>query len=179
MALYFLALVPPPDLEEQIRGFKLEMKQLFGTTKALRLPAHITLQIPFEMEEDQEPFLEKELETVAKEQPPFVVSLNGFDCFPPRVIFVKVEEHYSIAGLHKRISRAVREIVSITERKKAKPIHPHINIASRDLKNSDFKMAWQDIKEREFQTEFLGDRFFLFRHDGRVWNIIHVFRLEG
>lgn len=179
MALYFLALIPPPGLEEQIRGFKLEMKQRYGVRDALRLPAHITLQYPFEMVEEQEPALEQAFISVANEETSFIVKLNGFDCFPPRVIFVKIEDHSAIASLHKRLFQAVRGTVSLPERKNAKSIHPHINIASRDLGVLDFKKGWEEFSDREFRAEFISDRFFLFRHDRQSWKIHRDFSLKG
>lgn len=88
MKLYFIALIPPSEVEGRIHSLKQEMSRRFGASKALRLPAHITVQIPFWFREQEELSLLQILENFAQEMQPFKVELSGFGSFPPRVLFV-------------------------------------------------------------------------------------------
>ncbi|MEJ2584098.1 MAG: 2'-5' RNA ligase family protein, partial [Robiginitalea sp.] len=97
--LYLIALVPGAELRTRIRSLKEEMKRRFGSSHAMKSPAHITLQMPFRRPEAFEDGLIQSLEMFGREQPVFDLPLQGFDCFPPRVLFVKVENQEAVAAL--------------------------------------------------------------------------------
>ena len=97
--LYLIALVPDADLRDTVRDLKMEMQEDFGASHALKSPAHITLQMPFRREENLEDQLLETLQQFCAKEIPFEVHLSGFDCFAPRVLFIRVEEPHSIMGL--------------------------------------------------------------------------------
>lgn len=169
--MYFLALLPPPGIQRDIRSFKLEMKDRFHTKNALRLPAHITLQIPFRIPMEEEGLLQRRLAGVARGTIPFEVRLFGFGCFKPGVIFVNISNPEPIVELHRRISFGIKGIEGLITKENELRIHPHINIASRDLTKKNFDTAWKEFREREFFADFLADHFCLFRHNGKTWHL--------
>ena len=87
--LYFIALIAPAGIRKEIENFKKEIKLKYGAKHALKLPAHLTLQIPFRMEEKKERLLLKELQKFAASQKVFEVKLNGFGKFSRNVDFRK------------------------------------------------------------------------------------------
>ena len=52
--LYFIALIPPEPLKDQIQDIKLEVTEKFNSSHSLNAPPHITLLSPFRMDEEQE-----------------------------------------------------------------------------------------------------------------------------
>lgn len=100
----FLALLPPPDLQEQVTAIKQQFAEQFASRAALRSPPHITLVPPFEWPTAQLAALTGSLEAFAKEQAPVAVELCGFGAFPPRVIYIHVEPSPSCNSFRPRPS---------------------------------------------------------------------------
>ena len=73
MQLYFIALIPPPDLREAVLQLKEEMRDRFQAKHALTSPAHITLQMPFKREPAEEVDMIKALGRFAYRQSAFTI----------------------------------------------------------------------------------------------------------
>lgn len=169
--LYLIALLPPEDIREDVRQLKLIMKKRFDASHALKSPAHITLQMPFRREDDFENKLIESLQDFASHQTEFNVNLNGFDVFPPRVLFIKVEDHLPIQNLHSNLNKLLTDSLSFSDDELNYEIHPHLTIATRDLHKATFHAAWSEFKDRDFQTSFELNSLFLLKHNGRFWEV--------
>ena len=167
--LYFIALIPPEELRMKVKALKEEIRDTFGAKHALKLPAHITLQPPFSLAPEQEPELLTALKSTAGNQKVFWVGLRGFGSFPPRVIYIKVEEHEIIRKLHSHLQDQLKDLLSSET---GSSIHPHMTLASRDLKKKDFKTAWAAFEKRQFEDSFLAESMYLLRHNDKRWDII-------
>lgn len=178
MDLYFMALIPDRGLREQIRTLKTEIKRKYKAKHALKLPAHITLQIPFKMTKEEEVTFIKAVGSFAEEQPPFKIEVSGFDCFPPRVIFLKVLNQEPLKILHTQLQQVIEDILQLKDREKTLSIHPHITIASRDLSREAFKNGWSDFEKRDFKASFLADKIYLLKHNGNSWEVHHIFSFK-
>ncbi|MGB5652238.1 MAG: 2'-5' RNA ligase family protein [Robiginitalea sp.] len=175
---YFIALVPESPLRDTVDGFKREIKRRYGAAHALKSPAHITLQMPFHWLESKEPLLEKCLREFAAHQTRVMVNLNGFDCFAPRVLFVKVEDHLPLQQLQHGLKKALISQLSFLEPQRDSKFHPHMTIATRDLSASDFKAAWEAFQSRKFQASFCADSLFLLKHNGKTWDLLMEFPFQ-
>jgi len=51
--LFFVALLPPEDLQREISAFKKHIANTWGACHALKSPPHITLQPPFDWPENE------------------------------------------------------------------------------------------------------------------------------
>ncbi|MFD1095449.1 2'-5' RNA ligase family protein [Salegentibacter chungangensis] len=176
--LYFIALLPPAKIRKEIEAFKKELKESYRIKHALKLPAHITLQIPFRMQEKKEPVLIRNLLKFAKDKRSFQVSLSGFGKFSQNVIFVKVSEHRPVIDLFEDLQSNLAQILDLKNHEKAARIHPHITIASRDLKTEVFPEIWAVFKDRNYQSSFRADSIHLFRHNGKTWDILRKIDLH-
>jgi 2'-5' RNA ligase len=176
---YYLALVPEPPLRDAIEAFKTEIKHRFGAIHAQKSPAHITLQMPFHMLESEEPQLMKCLREFACGEASMKVGLHGFDCFPPRVLFVKILDHRPLQELQARLKLCLFSQLGFHETPAKKSFHPHMTIANRDLRESDFESAWSDFKERSFQATFRADRLYLLKHNGKFWDLYREFPFQS
>jgi 2'-5' RNA ligase len=92
---YFIAIVPPEPLLFEIQEVKKTISQNYKTKGALRSPGHITLHMPFSWEEEKEVKLLSCLEAFKFDET-FNITLDGFSCFEPRVVFINVKEENSL-----------------------------------------------------------------------------------
>lgn len=171
MKLYFIAIVLPPQLRDEINVFKEEMKEKYGAKHALKIPAHITMQPPFKFSEGEEEGLISALEDFAGQQENFEVELNGFGSFPPRVIYVRVTDHQPIIRLHNSLQQVTKDFVKQDKGRVESPIHPHVTIASRDLTKSAFKESWPQFKTRSYEARFSVSNLVLLKHNGQHWEL--------
>jgi len=178
MPLYFLAIIPSEEICKRVKSLKLEIGEKYGAKQALKLPAHITLQIPFKIPETEEEKLIELLENFAENQNSFPLNLKDFGRFGQKVIFVNIEDHEPIKKLHANSQKMLAENFSFKKHEAFSKIHPHITLASRDLHYNEFPKAWADFKEREFQASFTAKSFTLLKHDGKQWHRHCKFKLE-
>ncbi|UOB19162.1 2'-5' RNA ligase family protein [Abyssalbus ytuae] len=173
--LYFIALIPPETLCEEIKNLKEEMRSRFNTKHALKSPAHITLQMPFKRPVKDENEIVNQLRDFASLQSTFHIGLKGFDCFKPRVIFIKIENHLPIIKLHKQLNQLLKKELDFKDNELTAKIHPHITIATRDLSIDGFKNAWPEYDKRDFKRLFTVKSLFLLKHNGKSWDIYKEF----
>ena len=178
-ALYYIAVVPPERIRKEVKELKLEMKKRYGAAHALKSPAHITLQMPFRWEPEQQYILCELLREFAANQKAFTVQLNGFDCFAPRVIFLKVEDHKPFLPFQSSLQTVLMASGIISEPARYQPFHPHMTIATRDLSPEAFEKAWPEYREKSFEGAFQVQSIFLLKHNGRHWDILDEFSFPG
>ncbi len=154
------------------------MKSRFGAGHALKAPAHITLQMPYRREEIEENDMIGKLKNFAGQESEFHVVLEGYDCFAPRVLFIKIVDHKPIADLHSRLKQMLLEELGV-QSSDTFDFNPHMTIATRDLTEDAFEKAWPEFKNRTFRTSFLADSLVLLKHNGKKWEIFKVFPFNG
>lgn len=178
MSLYFIAIIPHLELREQIQSFKEEMKERFHAKHALKSPAHITLQMPFKRNNEDEPLIIEELQNFASHQNIYNIELADFGCFSPRVIFVKVKDHKATSDLHTTLKKVLLDELSFKENEISNKIHPHMTIATRDLTDKEFLKAWPEFEQRKFKASFTVKNFYLLKHNGKYWDIYKEFTFQ-
>jgi 2'-5' RNA ligase len=175
MSLYFIALVPQHVLREQVEAFKKEIEARYQAKHALKLPAHITLKMPFNIRKEGEPLLIKSLQELADQIPVFDVELSGFDYFKSGVIFIKCADHDPIIEVHNKLEQVFSQKMGVKKNEVPSRFYPHMTIASRDLSAQFFDKARAEFKNREFHASFKAESFFLFKHNGKTWDIHRKF----
>ena len=155
------------------------MKLRFGASHALKAPAHITMQMPFRRNETEESDIENLLGDLVSDQLTFKVELNGFDSFPPRVIFLRIADHDPIRELRSRLSDALSSKLNYIYKELHHPFHPHMTIATRDLSEEAFNRAWPEYKERNFTDSFEANSICLLKHNGSSWDVFKEFPFKG
>ncbi len=178
MKLYFIAVLPNPYLQQRIKNIKEELREQYDVEKALKLPAHITLQIPFRFPEEEEESLISSLASFAEDQKMFSVNLTGFGSFPPRVIFIEVENKKPLKLLQKRLQLMMENFLLPDKNNKEKAFHPHITVATRDLDKETYRKAWPVFQKRHFEATFLAQSLVLFKHNGKTWDLHREFLLK-
>ncbi len=172
---YFIAIVPPEPIEQEIQDIKQSIFKTYGTKGALRSPAHITLQMPFSWEEEKEDTLISTLKDF-RQFPEFEITLNNFDYFEPRVIFIQVEKNPILFQFQTQLTKYIKEHLHIFNQYEDKRgFHPHITIAFRDLKKPTFYKIWEDYKFQIFSKKFSFLSFSLLKFNGKIWEVYKNF----
>jgi len=177
--LYFIGIVPGERLKEEIRLLKEEVREKYSVRHALKSPAHITLQMPFKRPGREEQEVIHILEKFAEKCLPFKVELSGFGCFRPRVIFIRVTDPGPLKALHSDLVPVLKEELHFNEKETMASIIPHITIATRDLDPGMFPVIWNDYEKRSFHGSFDVTGIFLFKHNGRFWDIFREFKFSN
>jgi 2'-5' RNA ligase len=176
MSLYFLAFIPPEIIKQEVTILKEEICLKYAAKHALKLPAHITLQAPFKINEEDKVTLLEVLTRFAEKERPLEINLSGFGSFPPRVIFIDVQNKQPIIEFHDRLQRALSKISNLQGAEYRK-LHPHVTLATRDLKEENFQVAWNDFKDRKYSATFQANSIYLLRHNGKAWKVNSEFIL--
>ena len=173
--LYFIAIVAPDTINQQVLEWKNYMLQRFHCKVALRSPAHITLIPPFEMAESIQPEMKEQLQSFAASRHGFPVHLKNFAAFKPRVIYVDVLPDARLTELKTTLETTLLQSSHFPIKKEDRPFHPHVTIANRDLKNEDFPLAWQYFQQITYTVNFPADAITLLRNNSQIWEIAGTF----
>ncbi len=173
-SLYFLALVPPAEIQENITQFKNEIAEKYGSSHALKSPPHITLHMPFRWKDKRTQELYDFVNSINHDLRPFEIQLKDFDFFEPRVVFVNVIENQTLENLQKEVtSRARKELKLDNANYRNRAFHPHVTIGFRDLKKPAFYEARKEFEERRFSEVFRVREIALLKHDGEKWEVVY------
>ncbi len=172
MSRFFIALLPPQDIQDYVNQIKQHFADNYASRSAQNSPPHITLQPPFEwVDVDVQP-IEELLKEFANRQRAIPITLSGFDAFAPRVIYINVVRSQELLRLQADLMADVeRNLGIIDEVSKTRPFAPHLTVAFRDLTKENFKAAWPEFKQRQLHFEFTGEKLTLLIHDGSRWNV--------
>lgn len=177
--MYYIAHVLPPELNTPIQSIKEDLHQQFGCAVGLKSPAHITLIPPFWLAPDKEQLLHSELKKLAAAAVPFALRTTGFDSFGKRTFFVALQPSTALQQLKVAADDVFTGNPAFGLKKEARPFHPHITLATRDIKPSDFVAAWNLYHQQPFTQEWLANSVSLLRHNGKKWDVIFTEGLKG
>lgn len=177
---YFVALIPPSPVYEEALALKEYFRDKHQSKAALSSPPHITLHMPFLWNEEKEKKLVTKLHEFSRQCDPLKVCLDNFSSFPPRVIFLNVAESDFLDELQSKLHRFFkRELDIFNANYQDRPFHPHLTLAFRDLKKSQYHLAWQEFSKKEYKAEFMADKISLLKHNGKNWDVLKDFLLES
>ncbi|MEC4819269.1 MAG: 2'-5' RNA ligase family protein [Scytonema sp. PMC 1069.18] len=172
MKLYFIALLPPQDLQDYANQVKQYFADNYASRHAQKSPPHITLQPPFQWEDKNLPLLEEHLKDFATGRELIPITLNGYNAFPPRVIYIDVVRNPELLSVQTDLMVYLENHLGIVDKVgKTRPFAPHMTVAFKDLTKENFKAAWAEFKHRELHFEFTASCLTLLVHEGGRWNI--------
>lgn len=174
--LFFVALVPPITIQEEVTAIQQDFAHRFNSRHALKSPPHITLQSPFKLVPDQETVLKTGLSEFAIAHYPFHIALSGFGAFGHRVIYINVIKNSELLNLNSQLTDHLKHSLNILDKPDYKTsFHPHITVAFKDLTRQNFRQAWQEFQHRSIEYEFTAQALTLLRHNGHHWEINQQF----
>ena len=176
--LYFIAVIPPDAISMDAQLWKEYFATQYQSKASLNSPPHITLHMPFKLKLRNETKLIEVLSGVGQQCNAFDLTIDGFDAFQPRVVFMKIPEEKPLSELHENIRQVMKRQFNIFNADyRDRPFHPHLTLAFRDLKKDKFELAWQEFQSKTYYKKFLVDKFWLLKHDGKRWQPLHPFKL--
>ncbi len=177
--LYFIALVPPSPLKDEVQELKLEVKEKFNSSHSLNAPPHITLLSPFRLEDENEEKLNSLLEVFTQAFDPFEVKFNNFSTFPPRVVFIDVKKTPKLMEIQEKLEELARSNSDLFNYNyDERPYHPHLTLAFKDLTKKNFHKAWKEFQDRSFDASFKADTLYLLKHNGERWEEHSVYPIK-
>jgi 2'-5' RNA ligase len=182
-SLYFVAIIPPQEICDEITAFKQDFAQHYNSHKALKVIPHITLKTPFKLMSDAHSAIVAWFKNLAINIAPFKVELKNFDAFHNKhnpVVFVHPEMTKALATLQKEMLKSFLDYFPFVQIPDVEfKFKPHITVAYRDLEPEQFFKAWPVYKEKKYHAEFVVNDFHLMQHDGRKWNIVQTYKFNG
>ena len=170
--MYFIAIMCPPGIDQLVLPFKYWMNEHFGCVVALRSPAHITIIQPFWLELNRERKLQETLQAFAGDINELEIQLDGFSTFGKSVMFIRVQENPDLEEIKKMAEQHFERSFGDLIGKDDRLFHPHVTIASRDLKPGDFEKAWLHFSNKNFKTIFSTRIISLLKLTERNWKVI-------
>lgn len=160
---YFIAIIIPGPLFDELEVLKKDLFQRYGLKGALRSPAHITLHRPFEWKEEREEQLIATLNRFLFAGP-FEIGIKDFAFFEPRVIYAGVEPNEQLFDLHRQLKRfAATRLGLLNEVNDARGFHPHVTVAFRDLKKPRFYELKKEFEQHRLSGSFPCQGFSLLK----------------
>lgn len=165
-----VALALPEPWARELQDYRTSI----GDTTAEKIPTHITLVPPVEVDDDAVGSVEEHLQAAAATVPAFEVHLRGTGTFRPvsPVVFVAVVEGISQC---EQLAEAVRSGPLATDL--SFPYHPHVTVAHH-LDDAALDRAFAELAG--FECRFRADDFHLYVHDDAVgWRPARRFALPA
>ncbi|MEA5577491.1 2'-5' RNA ligase family protein [Anabaena sp. UHCC 0451] len=178
MNRFFIAILPPQNIQDYANKIKQHFFDNYASRGAQNSPPHITLKPPFLLEQEQVSILEIFLVNFAQNQNSLPITIDGFAAFLPRVVYMNVIKNQALLKLQSDLINDVENNLGIKDKgANNHTFTPHLTVARKDLKKSDFYKAWDDFKERQVYFEFVADNITLLLNDGKKWNVKSEFSL--
>lgn len=173
-----LAIMPPAELARDIERVRQAFAEKYHCKAALKPPVHITLIPPYKAGAQTEDLLIPKLEEWGRLQIPFPVTLENYGVFDRNgVVYIAVEPNDLLQLFQKDLRKKFLSLLPFPEVKKYSSFHPHITIGYRDIPRDVFPVAAKDYLARSFFATFVTDRFYLWKHNGKKWEVLHSFAI--
>ena len=139
--------------------------------KSSSLPAHFTIKAPFEKEGSIEE-LENLLDSFCKTEHAAPFTLNGYDHFEDRVIYMHVDMSEEGQIMHNRLIDRMSEIPYILfDKKDGKDKIFHVTVSSKKVAPI-YNILWQYVHQYPCHYECMFDNISIYRWDHSKW-ILH------
>ncbi|MEB2782547.1 2'-5' RNA ligase family protein [Algoriphagus sp. C2-6-M1] len=169
---YFLALVPEGEFQEQVTKLKLEIRNRYQAKYALKSPAHITVKMPFSYNEAKEDKLIERLGGFISKYPSMILTIKGVKTFGERVIYLEVEAGQELYGFQQELKTFCKRELNLVDELSDRNFHPHVTIAFKDIKKSQFQNILQFSSEMNLTQKLLMSDVMLMKRVDGVW-LVH------
>ena len=176
--LKLIAIVLPEPLASYVREQQVFISETWGCRHALRTPPHITLIQPLKLTAPEYLIVESIVGEITQRQSSFVLNVNGFGAFKPRVIYIKPDLPAELkllqSNLEKEISKSLPGKLD-----NDRSFHPHITLAHRDVKMELFPEMWRYFKNKELKLSVPIEEVSILDHTTKGWITNINFALES
>jgi len=178
MNMYFIAIVAPEKINQEVLKWKIYFKDHFDCSVALKSPAHITFIPPFWMNEESENDLINAIKDFSVTKNKLEITLKDFAAFKPKVIFVDIVKSEKLIDLYQSFMDFIFSENKFPVKKDDRPFHPHVTLATRDLYKKAFQEAWEIFSKKKYEALWMVNGISLLRHNQKNWDVIFTSQLE-
>lgn len=181
--LYLIGIMPPEPLYSKIDHVRIQFGHICKYREALKPPVHITLIPPFKISDTDVAEFERQIanmENLIHHTKPFAIEVNNYEFFDNLkypVIFINVVKSIQLAELHRCLRKEMQKY-PLLERKKM-PFKSHFTIGYRDIDPNGFPAIKEAYLAKEFKDSFICDKFYLWKHNRKKWEVLKEFSLNG
>ena len=177
-SLYFIAIIPPEPVFQEIWQIKKDFEDNYKSKAALNSPPHLTVHMPFKLKPKEECDLINELQKISTNHSSFDITLDSFGQFNEKVIYVSASKPDALQSLYTVIAKQMKlQFQVFNSDYKNRGYHPHITVAFRNLNKENFLKAWAIYSQKEYQREFVADKLALLKHNGKTWDVFKEFKM--
>jgi len=175
--LYFIAIIPPHGISEEITAFRNDFKDNYNSKAALKNMPHITLKAPFKIDAANHNDVLQWFALTPVFKGSFDIQLRNFGAFPNPdnpVVFVHPVNTPPLKALQAQVIKSFETAYPTI------PVHyhehrfnPHMTIAYRDLAFAEFNKAWKEkYSDKQYNAQFKVTGFYLLQHNGTEWKVV-------
>lgn len=168
---YFLAVVPPIEIGEQVTAIKEDLQQKFGIKYALKSPPHVTLKMPFSFNETKEVMLASRIGDFLQKQTSFPLEIIGVGTFGNRVIFLDIVPCEELKILQSALKNFCKKDLNLIDELSDRNYHPHMTVAFKDLKPALFREVLEVVKSHRFSARFQVTQLALLKRSEGRWRV--------
>jgi len=174
--LYFIAIIPPKDISDDVTAFRIDFRDNYNSNSALKNMPHITLKAPFKLNTDRHPEVVAWFNALPIPKETFATELKDFGSFNnPKapVIYVHPVASQQLLSLQASIINSFEAAYpEVAIHPLEKRFTPHMTIAYRDLEFAEYERAWQVYSTKQYSAKFEVKNFYLLQHDSIEWKVI-------
>lgn len=155
-------------------------KEIFKkfNAKSSKLPAHFTIKAPFEYDKEITD-LNKIIEDFCDYEKNEEFSIDGYDHFDDRVIYMKVNMSKEAKNLHDRLIDKMSEIPYIEfDKKDGKNKTFHVTLASKKLKPI-YSKVWEYIQQYNCEFQCAFDNITIYKWEEGTWKLYKEFLIKS
>lgn len=154
-------------------------KELFKNLKAKssKLPAHFTIKAPFEYEGEINELIDT-LERFSSNVKAEPYTIDGYDHFDERVIYMKVNMSKEGKDIHDKLIEHMSKIPYIEfDKKDGKNKVFHVTLASKKLQPV-YNKVWDYVNQYPCKFQCLFDNVVIYRWEEETWKLYKEFTFE-
>jgi 2'-5' RNA ligase len=163
----FIAIPLPGKIREMIDDYLRDLKRITQAVKWIRAEnIHLTLKFLGEIEDKKIEQIKERLPDVNKSTSPFIITINGFGCFPdkrrPRVFWLGLGsgDLNSLSSLHQWLEK---QMTSLGFEEEKRRFSPHLTLG-RAKRSDDFSSLFTHAGRKPFpQQSFQADHLELIK----------------
>ncbi len=175
---YFIAWIPSYRVKSKIQNLKALLQIKFGINKSMNAPPHLTLIKPFELGQNELEHLQHVLCTFCKLQDPFEFKMQGLGSFGQHVLYVHLDQTDALLKFREALRLVLKETTHLSEDTLHPDFHPHITLATKDLKPSLFSPVWAFLLQKIISEKCTLANICLLHYQNNQWQVIRKFNLK-
>jgi len=179
--LFFIALIPFKKVREQVDLVKQDFAARFGSSKALKVPAHITMKAPFTCNGNAGNELLSWFMDLQLQQQQFNILLKDFAAFHNKhspVVYIHPVMTPELRTIQQELITGFRSLFPAYLHPVDVAFKPHMTVAYRDLSPAMFHKAWEEYQHKKFDALFEVNAVHLLKHDTKKWQLLHSCNLQ-